>query len=470
MPYASAPTRSRPTNRVKHQAVCNNCGIPANLPFRPTQGKPVYCNSCFKAHRQEPAAGRKARSERSFAPKRQSDNGARPPVVSAPPSDEAPTIDDSATGGTPFAEFSLKSATKAAIARMNISTTTPIQEKAIPHLLEGRDLIGQARTGSGKTLAYAVPLAEKCDSAVRAVQALVLTPTRELAIQVAGVIESLVSAQQLSVTLLYGGRSLVPEYKALKKRPQIVIGTPGRTLDHLKQGTLKLDSVRFLVLDEADEMLDMGFAPDVQAIIGQTPSPRQTALMSATMPDWVAKTAAKHLQQPVKVEVDAGMTSPSTVAHRVYSIQKSEKMGALKTLLDQRDGAPVIVFGKTRHGVKKLAKQLDEMGYPALALQGDLSQRAREQVMKNFRSGTAEILVATNVAARGLDFEDIGQVINFDLPDSEQSFTHRVGRTGRMGRLGESVTLITREEERKWHEIERGLGRKFSRQPWSKSR
>jgi len=469
MPYAFAPSRSRPTNRVKHQAVCNDCGIPANLPFRPTNGKPVYCNSCFKNRRRAPAAGGKANSHRSFVQNRKTANEV-PPVDGATPSDNVPVVDDHPTSGTPFAEFSLKSATKTAISRMNISMTTPIQEKAIPHLLEGRDLIGQARTGSGKTLAYAVPMIEKCDPEIRAVQALVLTPTRELAIQVAGVVGALVSAQKICVTQLYGGRSLRPEYKALKSRPQIVIGTPGRTLDHLKQGTLELGSLRFLALDEADEMLDRGFAPDVQAIIGQTPRPRQTALMSATMPDWVARTAAKHLSQPVKVEVDAGMTSPSTVAHRVYTIEKNEKMGALRTLLDQRDGAPVIVFGKTKHGVKKLARQLDSMGYPALALQGDLSQRAREKVMTTFRSGTADILVATNVAARGLDFEDIGQVINFDLPDSEQSFTHRVGRTGRMGRLGESVTLITSEEERKWHEIERGLGRRFSRQPWPATR
>ncbi len=469
MPYASTPTRLRPANRVKHQAVCNNCGLPATLPFRPTQGKPVYCNSCFKAHRQEPPARDNAKSGRSFSPTRQSLPSA-PPVDVASARDNALTVDISPTGGTPFSEFPLKSATKAAISRMNISEPTPIQEKAIPHLLEGRDLIGQARTGSGKTLAYAVPLVEKCDPAVRAVQALVLTPTRELAIQVAGVLEALASPQQLRVSLLYGGRSLRPEYKALKNRPQIIIGTPGRTLDHLRQKTLDLGSLHFLVLDEADEMLDRGFAPDVEAIIGRTPSPRQTALLSATMPNWVAQTAAKHLRQPVTVEVDAGLQAPPTIEHRVYSIQKNDKMEALRTLLDRCDGTPVIVFGKTKHGVKKLANQLDSLGYPAAALQGNLSQNARERVMTDFRSGAASILVATNVAARGLDFEDIGQVINYDLPDSEQSFTHRVGRTGRMGRAGESITFITQEEERKWREIERGLGRRFARQAWHRAR
>ncbi len=369
-----------------------------------------------------------------------------------------------------FPGMALKPATRAAIARMNIFEPTPIQEKSIPHLLAGRDLIGQARTGSGKTLAFAVPLTEQCDPSVRRVQALVLTPTRELAIQVAGVTDALASAHRLRVTSLYGGRSLKPEYTALRNRPQIVIGTPGRTLDHLRQGTLDIGSVQFLVLDEADEMLDRGFAYDVEAILSRTPPGRQTALFSATMPSWVAKTATKYLRNPVTMEIDAGMQVPPAVKHLIYTIQKSDKVEALRTLLDQRDGAPIIVFGKTKHGVKKLAMLLYALGYPVGVLQGNLSQNARERVMVDFRSGAAAILVATNVAARGLDFEGIGQVINFDLPDSEQLFTHRVGRTGRMGRSGEAVTFVTPEEERKWREIERGLGRRFNRKPWSTTR
>ena len=366
--------------------------------------------------------------------------------------------------------MALRAATRTAIAGMNVSEPTPIQEKSIPHLLAGRDLIGQARTGSGKTLAFAVPLTEQCDPSVRKVQALVLAPTRELAIQLGGVTDALASPQRLRVTLLYGGRSMKPECTALRNGAQIVIGTPGRTLDHLREGTLDLASVRFLVLDEADEMLDTGMARDVEAILSRTPPERQTALFSATMPSWVSKTAAKHLRNPVTMEIDASVQAPPEVEHSIYTIQKSHKVRALQTLLDQRDEAPIIVFGRTKHGVKRLAKLLVTLGYPVGVLQGNLSQNARERVMVDFRSGAAAILVATNVAARGLDFESIGQVINFDLPDSELLFTHRVGRTGRMGRSGEAITFVTPDEEKKWREIERGLGRRFSPKPWSTTR
>ena len=366
--------------------------------------------------------------------------------------------------------MALKPASRAALSRMDISEPTPIQEKSIPLLLAGRDVIGQARTGSGKTLAFAIPMVEQCDPSVRRVQALVLVPTRELAIQVAGVTEAMASPQRLRCTLLYGGRSLQPEFAALKAGAQIIIGTPGRTLDHLRQGNLDLQSVRFLVLDEADEMLDRGFAHDVEAILSRTPSSRQTALLSATMPDWVAKTATKHLRNPVTVEVDADLQALPTVKHLVYTIQKDDKMGALRTLLDQRDEAAVLVFGKTKRGVKKLAAQLGELGYPASALQGNLSQSARERVMTDFRSGATPILVATNVAARGLDVEGIDQVINFDLPDSDLLFTHRVGRTGRMGRSGEAVTFITPDEEQKWREINRSAGGRFTTKPWNVGR
>ena len=446
----SAPPKARPKLAPparRHQAVCGDCGTPTTVPFRPTQDRPVYCSRCFRVRRDDLSG-----------------------AVEEPSTTNQTHVDEVDFPTPGFPEMGLGAATGAALHRMNIAEPTPIQEKAIPLLLAGRDVVGQARTGSGKTLAFAVPLVERCDPSVRQVQALVLVPTRELAIQVAGVMEAMASPHGLRCTLLYGGRALRQDYRALKTGAQIIIGTPGRTLDHVRQGTLNLQSVQFLVLDEADEMLDQGFAHDVDAILGRTPSSRQTALFSATMPAWVAKTATKHLRNPATVEVDAGMQSVPSVQHLVYSIQREAKLGALRTLLDDRDDAPVIVFGKTKRGVKKLASQLYELGYPVGALQGNLSQRARELVMQDFRSGTRPILVATNVAARGLDIEGVGQVINFDLPDSELLFTHRTGRTGRMGRSGEAVTFITPDEERKWREIDRGLGGQFVRKPWKASR
>ena len=460
--YTAAPVR--PTTRTGHQTICDDCGMSTTVPFRPTQGKPVYCQSCFRARRQGLHSTMNASiSTNSSQPRTHNEQSVdTAPTALTPPTDFADDL--------LFSEMPLKPATKAVISWMNITEPTPIQQKAIPHLMAGRDLIGQARTGSGKTLAFAVPLTERCDPKVQRIQALVLVPTRELAIQVAGVIEALASSNQLRVTLLYGGRSLKPEHTALKRGTQVIIGTPGRTLDHLRQGSLDLRSVQFLVLDEADEMLDRGFAHDVEAIISRTPSDRQTALFSATMPEWVAQTAGKHLREPVTVAVDAGMQAPPTVEHLVYTIRKTDKIDALRTLLDRRDeDAPIIVFGKTKHGVKKLAQHLSSLGYPVGALQGNLSQTARERVMTDFRSGAASILVATNVAARGLDFESIGQVINYDLPDSELLFTHRVGRTGRMGRSGEAITFITDDDASKWREIERGLGRRFVIEAWPTS-
>lgn len=426
-----------------HPAVCTNCGASTTVPFVPRAGRPVYCSDCFKTRKQQ--------------------SGRLDPIsqpVSQPVSQE-----EQASNRDVFPEMTLMPTTRAAIAKMGITAPTPIQEATIPVLLAGRDVIGQARTGSGKTLAFTVPMIELCEPSRRAVQALVLVPTRELAIQVAGVARVLAERRSLTVTLLYGGHSLEPEAKALRGGAQIVIGTPGRTLDHVRRGSLVMKDLKVFVLDEADEMLDRGFQHDVEAIMAATPSERQTALFSATMPDWVAKTAHKHMRDPQMVIVDRDVQAPPEIEHIAYDIDKSQKLDALRTLLD-RNGGPILVFGRTKHGVKKLAKQLAGFGYPVDALHGNLSQNARERVMERFRSGKVPILVATNVAARGLDFQGVDQVINFDLPDSELLFTHRAGRTGRMGRHGEAITFITAEDSKKWREIERALGRRFPRIAW----
>ena len=365
-----------------------------------------------------------------------------------------------------FSDFRLSPATRAVVAGMGITTPTPIQTQAIPILLEGRDVIGQARTGSGKTLAFAIPIVERCDPKVRGVQAMVLVPTRELAIQVGGVLGTLATARHLQSTLLYGGRGYGLERNALARGAQIVIGTPGRTLDHLGQGTLSLRNLKVFVLDEGDEMLDRGFGPDVERILAQAPANRQTALFSATVPDWVMQIAARHLRNPQMVRGDNELEAPAEISHVVYNVKPEAKLEALCSLLDNRRDGPVLVFGRTKHGVKRLADRLADWGYPVTALQGNLSQNARERVIADFRSGAAPILVATNVAARGLDVSGIEQVINYELPETAQLFTHRIGRTGRMGRQGEAITFVTPDDNLKWRQIERELGHSLPRKTW----
>lgn len=363
-----------------------------------------------------------------------------------------------------FSHLGLKRTPEALLSKLGIITPTPIQEEAIPALLEGRDVVAQARTGSGKTLAYLLPIVDLCDWRRPGVQALILVPTRELAMQVGEVIDTLAGNARLRWTILYGGHSSVMERRALQRGPQIVVGTPGRVLDHLTQRSLLLRDLRIFVLDEADEMLDRGFAPDVERILGQASSEHQTALFSATVPDWVAGTASQHLKNPVTVRVDGEFDSPPEIEHIVYEVPLWAKLDTLKVLLDRRENGPVLVFGRTKHGVVRLAKQLTDLGFPVGAIQGNLNQGARERVMADFRSGRTQILLATNVAARGLDIEGLGQVINYELPESPEWFTHRIGRTGRMGRKGQAITLVTPEDGPKMRQIERTLGRRLPRQ------
>lgn len=374
------------------------------------------------------------------------------------------TADPSATAS--FSDYRIGTQTLQALDRMGIQTPTPIQTQAVPALLDGHDVIGQARTGSGKTLAFSIPAVELVDPSLKAVQVLVLTPTRELATQVAEVFEQLVEGRGITVGLLFGGRAAGPQRMMLRQGAQIIVGTPGRVLDMLNQGALWLDKVRYLVLDEADEMLDRGFAPDVERILGRTTSARQSALFSATVPDWVRKTADRHLNDPVSIAVDPGPENIAPVPHTAYDVPNDDKMSVLKQLLDQQGEGSIIVFGRTKHGVKKLARQLQLAGYPVAALQGNLSQNARDEVMDDFRNGRVRILLATNVAARGLDISHVEQVINMELPESPQLLTHRVGRTGRMGRQGQAITLLSKEDHAKWRQLERGLGRQISRKPW----
>ena len=346
---------------------------------------------------------------------------------------------------------------------MGIHTPTAIQDRSIPLLLAGRDVIGQAQTGSGKTLAFGLPLVEHCDRRQRHVQALVLTPTRELAQQVGQVLIALGEGAGVGVTLVYGGRPFGPQEAALARGVQVVVGTPGRVLDHLQRGTLRLEKVRMLVLDEADQMLDEGFAPDVERILAMTPPNRQTALFSATIPAWVQMIATKHLSHPEVLASQDRDGSDPDIDHLVVEAYTEARFQVLLRLLYEPAEGTTLVFGRTRHGVRNLGQRLQSMGYQVAVLQGDLSQGERDRELERFRSGRASILVATNVAARGLDILHIAQVINYELPDTFELFTHRVGRTGRMGRSGRAITIVSATDLPQLHAIERGLGRRLPR-------
>jgi ATP-dependent RNA helicase DeaD len=367
---------------------------------------------------------------------------------------------------TVFADPRIPENLQRVLGSLGLSAPTPIQAAAIPALLDRQDVVGQARTGSGKTLAFTLPMVLACDPRIPKVQALVVTPTRELAQQVAAVARPFARAHGLGLALLHGGRSLLPERQFLLAGPQLVVATPGRALDHLRRGNLSLHFLRIVVLDEGDSLLDSGFGPDVERILAAAPSRRQTALFSATIPAWVTRTATKHLQNPVTVRVDPDVATPPEIGHTVYQLEPSVKLSALRTLLDQRGAASMIIFARTKHGVKRLADQLARSGYPVVPLQGNMSQNARDRAMTSFRSGETPILLATNVAARGLDVQGIGQVINYELPESAELFSHRSGRTGRMGHRGEVITFLTPEDASKWHQLERELGRRFSRKAW----
>ncbi|MCI0776944.1 MAG: DEAD/DEAH box helicase [Chloroflexi bacterium] len=346
---------------------------------------------------------------------------------------------------------------------MKIDTPTPIQLASIPPLLERRDVIGQAATGSGKTLAFGLPLVQCTKPGQRTPSALVVVPTRELAQQVGAVLSQLIAGTGGRLVVVYGGRAIGPQIAALRKGVQIVVGTPGRLVDLLQRGALRLDHVRYLVLDEADEMLDHGFARDVERLLGATPNERQTALFSATTPEWVHDVSAKYLHDPVVIELGVDEALVPDIDHVVYEVQSDDKYDVLRRLLDEPATGGTLIFARTKHGVRRMGQRLERSGYRLGVLHGNLSQPQRDRVLRDFRSGKMPVLLATNVAARGLDVLHIERVINYDLPETHDLFTHRVGRTGRMGRAGRAITLLGPADLTKWNKIERGLGRTLPR-------
>ena len=357
-----------------------------------------------------------------------------------------------------FHDFLLQPATRTVLANMGITEPTPIQAQAIPALLAGNDVVGQSATGSGKTLAYGVPLVERVSKDKRVVQVLILVPTRELAVQVNEVLSKLATSRRLSMALLVGGRPYGNQISALRYGSQIVVGTPGRVKDHLERGNLVLSQLRMCVLDEADQMLDSGFASAIEEILATTPDTRQMALFSATMPDWVAKLQKKYLKNPVTITLLPATGAQSTIEQIAYQVPQEQKMAALCTLLHSAEGESSLIFSRTKFGVERLGKQLSRLGFTVGTLHGNKSQRAREEVLTAFRHGHVQTLLATNVAARGLDIQGISQVINYELPESSELFTHRIGRTGRMGQQGKAITLLAPSDIPKWRRMASSLG------------
>ncbi|HEX2571990.1 MAG TPA: DEAD/DEAH box helicase [Polyangia bacterium] len=344
----------------------------------------------------------------------------------------------------------------ASLAALGYEEPTPIQRSAIPPLLEGRDILGQAATGTGKTAAFALPLLERVtrDGVTRS---LVLVPTRELAMQVAEAIHKYGKALGTSVLAIYGGAPMEPQIRALQRGVTVVVATPGRALDHLRRKTLRLEGIEVLVLDEADEMLDMGFAEDLEALLTATPETRQTALFSATLPPRIVAIAGRHLRDPVRIAIAREALPPGTlprVRQVAYIVARAHKPAALGRVLDMESPSSAIVFCRTRNEVDELTETLAGRGYRAEALHGGLSQEQRDRVMKHFRTGTLELLVATDVAARGLDIEHVSHVVNYDVPAAPEAYVHRIGRTGRAGREGVAITLTEPREHRLLRNIE----------------
>ncbi|HEV2068020.1 MAG TPA: DEAD/DEAH box helicase [Thermomicrobiales bacterium] len=366
-------------------------------------------------------------------------------------SEDAPKSDS----GTTFADLGLSELLLQSITSVGYEVPSPIQEQTIPVLLAGKDVIAQAQTGSGKTAAFGLPIIETIEPRERGVQSLILCPTRELAIQVSEALHKYGRHKRIETLPIYGGQPYERQLRGLQRGVHIVVGTPGRVMDHMRRGTLRLDNLKFFVLDEADEMLDMGFIDDIEWILQQVPDERQTALFSATMPARIADLARKYMKDPQRISVRGKeMTVPET--HQTYyEVPRARKVDALTRILDAEVPSSAMIFCRTKHGVDELGEALMARGFPVETLHGDLSQSQRDRVMKRFRSGQAEILIATDVAARGLDVPDVSHVINFDIPESPETYVHRIGRTGRAGKAGSAITLVMPRESRWIRTIER---------------
>ena len=377
---------------------------------------------------------------------------------------------DQSAGPDGFAELGISAEILRTLAHLGYEEPTPIQKQAIPPLLAGRDVVGQAATGTGKTAAFALPLIERLAAGRNAargkqkVAALILVPTRELAMQVAEAIHKYGKSTGTRVLPIYGGQSIHQQLVVLKRGVDVVVATPGRALDHIRRKTLDLSDLRTVVLDEADEMLDMGFAEDLEAILETAPKVRQTALFSATLAPRIKAIAKKHLTNPVNLRIEGEKTETGKtprVRQVAYIVQRQQKAAALGRILDIENPASAIIFCRTRHEVDELTETLNSRGYRSEAIHGGLSQEQRDRVMRRFREGGLDLLVATDVAARGLDIGHLSHVVNFDVPPAADAYVHRIGRTGRAGREGTAITLAEPRESRMLKNIEQHTRQKI---------
>ena len=358
---------------------------------------------------------------------------------------------------TTFSDLGLNESILTALNDMGYEKPSPIQAACIPHLLEGRDVLGMAQTGSGKTAAFSLPLLNNIDSELKAPQILVLAPTRELAVQVAEACNDFSKHMRgVNVLALYGGQRYDVQLRALRQGPQIVVGTPGRLLDHLKRGTLDLSNLRGLVLDEADEMLRMGFIEDVETIMAQIPEGHQTALFSATMPEAIRRITRRFMKDPQEVRIQSSITTRPDISQSYWTVW-GRKTDALVRFLEAEDFDAAIIFVRTKNATLEVAEALERSGYNSAALNGDMNQALREQTLERLKDGRLDILIATDVAARGLDVDRISLVVNYDIPMDSESYVHRIGRTGRAGRAGRALLFVENRERRLLRNIERTM-------------
>ncbi|MDQ0351466.1 ATP-dependent RNA helicase DeaD [Alkalibacillus filiformis] len=363
-----------------------------------------------------------------------------------------------------FQELNIEADVLDALAKMGFETTTPIQAQAIPTALEGKDLIGQAQTGTGKTTAFGVPMIQKIDPKNKDVQGIVIAPTRELAIQVAEELNRIGHNKGVQTVPIYGGQDITRQIKALKRRPQLIAATPGRLLDHIRRRTIKLQNIETVVLDEADEMLNMGFIEDIEAILAEMPQQHQTLLFSATMPKRIQLLAEKFMNQPEIVRVKSKQLTVDHIDQFYYDVKENQKFDVLCRSLDIESPELAIIFGRTKKRVDEVVEGLMKRGYSAEGIHGDIPQVKREKVIKRFKDQATDILVATDVAARGLDISGVTHVYNFDLPQDPESYVHRIGRTGRAGEKGSAYTFVTPREMDHLKTIEKLTKRQIEKQ------